>query len=185
MKIAISGAANCGKTTLAKHLAKELDLPVIEEQFKIILAVKQAKTGVKDLKDAFHNLFYDKKNQEEPHINGFLTDRCPIDLFNFWSVHPALHCLPETYDFFKLCKEQSQHYDYVIFPPWGSVTYHNLETGIPGQTMPRMNPWLNLARHSSTLGLAYTWLPAEKIIQLPSHITDIDERTRWLIDKIT
>lgn len=33
MKIAISGAANTGKTTLAEDLANEMKLPLIEERF--------------------------------------------------------------------------------------------------------------------------------------------------------
>ena len=116
--------------------------------------------------------------------NGFISDRCPIDLFFLWNMKLALTDNIQTLEFHNKCKKRCEQYDFLIVPPWGSVTYKNLESYIPGLSKPRMNPWVNLQRHAIMMGLAYSWIPRERIITPPQDLVDINKRSEWILKQI-
>lgn len=184
MKIALSGAANTGKTTLAKDLAKETNLPLITERFSDLPPrTLQDKAG-EQLAKAFLRIKRDKSDLEQTHQAGFVSDRCTIDLFNYWISFPVLANRTETQELYNNCKNHANSYDYIVFLSWGSVVYREIEADKPQIIKSRMNPWLNLTRHSSTLGLAYSWVDPSKIIVIPKDISDRQERVGWLLSTI-
>ena len=129
MKIAISGAANTGKTTLAKGLAKQTGLPLIEEGFGEIRRGPNPDKSGDFLAGCFQKIDRAKRQLEEKYQSGFISDRCTIDLFNFWSAFPILQLRPDALEFYKNCKNHAKTYDYVVFLPWGSVAYSEIENG--------------------------------------------------------
>lgn len=184
MKIAISGAANTGKTTLAGDLAKEIKLPLIEERFaELPRRTPQDRSG-DALAEAFLRIDREKLELEKTFEDGFISDRCSIDLFNYWISFPVLASRSETSELYKKWKTHANHYDYVVFLSWGSIAYVEIEQNQRQRIASRMNPWLNMSRHCSTLGLAHTWLDPNKIIIIPRNVTDRKKRVNWLLDAL-
>ena len=185
VKIAISGATNCGKTTLIKDLSQRLNLPIVEEQFEALNDPTILKKPYENLMNRAYQIFDKKLLIEDEFEKGFITDRCPIDLFFFWCNHPAIVRSEQTLIFYNKCKKQCEKYDFLIIPPWGSVTYKHLESYIPGLSKPKMNPWINLRRHTGMMGLAFDWIPREKIIIPPQDLIDINKRSDWILEQIS
>ena len=185
MKIAISGAANTGKTTLAEDLANEMKLPLIEERFaELPRRTPQDRSGDL-LANAFLRIHREKLDLEQSYSDGFISDRCTIDLFNYWACLPVLAKKPETLEVYKQCRDHVNNYDYVVFLNWGSLAFREVVEDKPKFADSNMNPWLNLTRHSSTLGLAYTWLDHKKIIVVDKNIIDRKQRVDWLLETIS
>lgn len=183
MKIAISGAANTGKSTLAKDLARATSLPLIPERFNELPRRSREDKAGNQLAAAFQRLHSVKLELEQDHPDGFVTDRCPLDIFNYWTTFPVLTNRPESFALYKDCRSHMETYDFIVFLTWGSIVYSEVEAGKPCADSTLMNPWQNLARHASTLGLAHIWVPAERIIVVPGDVTDREERVKWLLDR--
>lgn len=185
MKIAISGAANTGKTTLAKDLSKETGLPLIEERFGDLRPKRIEDKNAGWIAEAFLKVDRAKQELEQTFHKGFITDRCTIDLFNFWTYTPFLVNRAETQKLYEKWKTHSTTYDYIIFLSWGSVAYRENESGESRLVKVQMNPWNNLRRHTSTLGLAYSWADSRKIIVVPKHVIERKERVDWVLKTLT
>lgn len=93
MKIAVTGAAGIGKTTLCRALAQEFSLTVIEEQFNDIMRAfsawnftKREKCPEKEVHAARQNyidqslLWMKNRREQQYQLDGFVTDRCAIDI---------------------------------------------------------------------------------------------------------
>ncbi len=185
MKIAISGAGNCGKTTLAKHFSITVGLPIIDEgYFDIVNTVMQGSIDFDILAGKFLAVQKKKFTAEKRSKKGFVADRSSIDLFQYWLTFHELRNDPFTLDFYKLCRRNAQRYDFVVFPPWGVAAYSDLENRSTDNNRKYKYPWTNLDRHSSILGLAHHWLPTEKILQVPTDLLTVEEWTSWLVEKI-
>ncbi len=190
MRLAITGASFCGKTTLANNLAKLLNLPIFHEGLDLINDSLKKGEDVPNVINAFKTTLKNRIKTENKHKDGFISDRCPLDIYNYWSIYTPL--IENSYStvFHDNCKTQMQKYDYVIIPPWGVVSFNDINPNQDAPTLrkldkrppPKMNPWMNLSRHASMIGLAYIWLPPEKIILIPNSVADIDERVAWLLE---
>jgi len=184
MNISLSGAANCGKTTLVQKLSTALSLPVIDERFDLIMRGIQGENSIKSIQLLFQQVFEMKKTAELECVDGYITDRCPLDLFNFFSSLNVLLQSSDVNHFYEACRSHVQQYDYVIIPPWGVASYQDLDSYVIGESKPIMNPWINMNRHASTIGLALMWLPVEKVLIIPDDILSTNEQCEWIIERI-
>jgi len=180
MKIAISGAANTGKTTFANHFATYNKFPVIEERFSEIVSLRSAGASLEAIKDKFKEIYKHKAKRERALGKKFVSDRCVVDLMVFWMSIGALGSSPDSVELYRKWKKHSKKYDYIVFLPWGNVAYNDLEREYTNQHKHVMNPFVNLTRHTSMIGLANLWVGPEKTILLPEEIIDLDEQTEWL-----
>ena len=183
MRIAVSGTAGIGKTTLARSLAPLLKLEYISENYERFF--EQPGTFKKphsELIPIFQQVFEQKSAQERLSVN-FITDRCPVDLFHLWMTHGLGEDLQQTRRFFDQCLKQARSYDFLILPAWGSIALNQKEDS--GNCQRRvMNPWTQLRNHAAIVGYSYLWLPAEKIIQLPMPLSDPEQRLHFTLEQI-
>jgi len=184
MRIALSGAANTGKTTLARDLSEATNLPFINERFDELPRKPPRGEAAEQLAAAFNRINREKLELEHTYNEGFVSDRCPIDIFNYWISFPVLANRPDTQDLYRNCRKHANTYDYIVFISWGSVAYREIDADKPKLLHRNMNPWMNLTRHSSTLGLAYSWVNTERILVIPKDIIDRKERVDWLLGSI-
>ena len=185
MKIGISGAANCGKTTIARKIATDLGLPLIDEGFESINpGLTRDRTPQENLK-VFLSILEEKRRLEFSNASGFVADRTPIDLVVFLCAHPQPHedvSFMEQINGFRLtAKSYIEDYDYLVIPPWGVVSYSEITRGVPGFCQSPMNPWTNYLRHMAFLGTASSWLPQERILQPPADVITANQITEWLL----
>ena len=103
LRIGIVGAQSTGKTTLAELLAKDLNLPLIKEQARVV-AQELGVDNVDKLLDradliAFQSaIFKQQMSMEIAHINtgtGFVSDRTILDNLVYWKFC----CLDDTEDY--------------------------------------------------------------------------------------
>jgi hypothetical protein len=183
MKIAVSGTAGVGKTTLAQSLAPLLRLDVIEENYQPFF--EQAggfNAPPQQLLPLFHKVF-DTKQRLEQDSNNFIADRCPIDLFHLWMTK-GLHTLErETDEFFTRCVMAARRYDFIVLPAWGSIGLQQKQRG-SGKQRRVMNNWTQLRNHAAIVGYTYLWVPAERIIQLPMPLSDTEQRIHFVLQVI-
>jgi nicotinamide riboside kinase len=93
MKIYLAGAHSTGKSTLARHIAKEYKLPMITEVARSVLSekelsLKQLRTDLSTANDFQKAIFY-RQIQKEKEIDSFVSDRC-IDCLAYTANHTSI-----------------------------------------------------------------------------------------------
>lgn len=122
MKIALLGSSSTGKTTLSSALSKELALPLIREQARVVLAVL-GKT-LKELRSKPEEILNFQKMVLEYQIaselecaeSGFVSDRSVFDNLTLYLRHCPL--IPNEVDNYRsiVFKHYESHpYDFLIF----------------------------------------------------------------------
>ncbi len=183
MKLAISGSAGSGKTTIAKALAERFSIEFIAENYGPFFDQPgKFSQPPEQLAPSFWAVLSNKRQLEEA-AGSFVADRCPIDLFHLWLVKRLFVLNDDTKKFFAKSKEYADDYDFVIFPPWGTIKLE--PTGASSRKQRIVNPWIQQANHAAIVGYAYQWLPNQRIIQIPDTHTDIDERLDFICSEIS
>jgi hypothetical protein len=180
LKIAVSGTAGIGKSTLAQMLAKHLALEVIDEHYDG--KITRAKEKPPALWETEMIAVLRSKHEMETQCTGFVTDRCPLDLFNGW-LNNALHTrLPEdkTKRFMSACMKACRHYDFVVIPPWNGIPFQEREPGRDGIRR-NHNLFVLLRSHASTLGLAHIFIDKRRIIEIPAKVKIREERVAFVV----
>lgn len=178
MKIAVCGCAGIGKSTLVPALAEALGVTAIAEHYAGLFAGQAAPRA---MAQRFAKVLQ-HKHQLEDAAHAFVVDRCGVDLFNLWLAR-RLSALPRlTEQFMAACRRRAAGYDWLIFPPWGVLPMqpHDAADG----RVRVQDPWVQLRNHAAILGLARLWVAPERILCLPGHPMDNQERVRWLMAHI-
>jgi hypothetical protein len=166
MKIAISGSAGTGKTTLAQNLARSLNCAYIPEHYEPLFDRPGKFNGAPDVLAKAFNQVLDIKLAEQAKHDSFVADRSPADLLNLWLAR-GLFCLPEASQaFHDRCREAMKVYNLIVIPPWGALPLQN--TAQPEKRQQRVtDPWRQLFNHAAISGLVHMFVGAENILYLP------------------
>ncbi len=184
MKIALTGSACTGKTTLAEKLANELGLPLIEENYGPLFdplkpfKKEEPKLFINALKDVMEA----KHKQEQEHVS-FVTDRCPVDLMNIWLTRGLSSKRRRSAEFYQHCRSLTKQYDYLIIPPWGVLPVESKESE-KGRQVRVKNPWILLHNHAAIVGLARQWLPGERIITIRPSMKKLEDRVDYVLQRL-
>lgn len=182
MRIAVSGAVCTGKTTLGKALAARLELPFIEENLDPLFGPDTARGKTpKDVADAVVACLELKRGQETA-AGGFVVDRCPLDLMNFWQVNR----LPRQcggHDIYALCERYMAGYDFVVLTPWGGVPFVQVPPGTADRRR-TMNPWIQFKGSVVITGFAHHFLEPSRIVQIPRDAVSHDDRLAFVLEAI-
>ncbi|MES9906357.1 MAG: AAA family ATPase [Sedimenticola sp.] len=183
MKIAISGSAGCGKTTLVHTLSQAMETAFIPEQYDCFFNhsgryIQPRQQLMKLIEEVL-----DHKHQQENKHTNFIADRSPIDLFNLWLSLDFSANKKRTDQFQQKCEVYLQKYDLIILPPWGALPMKQVsEAHSPRKRV--MKPWVQFRHHSTLIGIALQWLPVNKLLPIPSHITHQEERLSFILKSL-
>ena len=182
MKIAISGAVSTGKTTLGKALAGRLQLPFIEENLEAMFGSNREDGNRADAMAAGLFECLETKRALEQQHDGFVVDRSPVDILNFWFAgRLAPH--PDTQKIYDLAEVYLADYDAVILLPWGVI---ELEPAPAGETAMRrrMDVWAQFRGSVTISGLANHFVADERLIRIPNSVQSHDERLNFAIESV-
>ena len=179
-RIAISGSAGTGKTTLAKALADRLQVPYLEEGFR-----KRREAGLDphDLSQAEHRVLlmelYEEAIAAAAGCNGgFIQDRCPLDFLAFWLHYGFWREDAESAAFYARVQKDLDQYDHVIVLPWGAFD-------IAADSIRSTNRWLQLKYQALFEGLAHRLAPDGKLLWIPVEPTGKAERLAYVVDTLS
>lgn len=99
MKIYIAGAHSCGKTTLARFISENYQLPMISEVARMVLSEKELQLDslrhdIKLVNDYQRQIFH-RQIKEEEKEEKFVSDRCLIDVLAYSAQHTYI--LPDLF----------------------------------------------------------------------------------------
>jgi len=180
MKIALSGSAGTGRTTIARKLSQIVGYPSLTNLAKAILRDDGFKYGMGLPVEQFlctpdrQGMLAENKRVMESHYDDFVTDRSWLDL--------AAYCVQgmlekEKFDiseFLNECQEEVEKYDIIIHIPWGRQPLESNGTRT-------IDPWFQFIIDSIICRLAMLW--DVKLISVPSNL-DNNETLEWIVNHL-
>ena len=185
MRIAISGSAGSGKTSLVKSLSEQLNMKIIVEQYDDFFDEKGR--HIKPPKKLMQKIdeVLDLKHQQELESENFIADRCPIDLFNLWMTRGFHSSKKHTDEFQQKCIEYLKKYDHIILIPWGDIPLKQVEKEEVSNRKRVMKPWVQFQHHSTIIGMAMQWVPLNKIVAVPKGLDGVEGRSKYVVNTLS
>ena len=179
-RIAISGSAGVGKTTLAERLADHFGVPLVEELMRPLiesgvdlhdLSVDQRKALVLEL--------YDKATAAMRSAietrGGFVCDRSPADFAAFW-LHYGFGGDAKTDAFMSRTAADCALVELTVLLPWGSIPL--VDDGV------RLSDrWRQLHFQTVVEGMSRRFFTGERLAEVPNGVTEIDDRIAWVCER--
>jgi alpha-ribazole phosphatase len=173
-RIALSGSAGTGKTTLGRRLAKELGLPFVEEGMR-----KRLEGGLDlhtldhdDMRALLLELWEEQCAAEDAAPDGFVSDRSAADFAAFWIFYGFHHEEGATDRFFERALERLQRTERVVLFPWGALPLRS--DGVRST-----NRWVQFMFQSLVEGVLERHA-GPRLARLPLECTDLERRLAFV-----
>lgn len=181
LRIALSGSAGTGKSTLGQALARELGLPYIAEGMR-----RRLEAGL-DLHSLDHGqfrallweLWQEQVQAEDAAVaahGGFVADRSPWDFAAFWLHYRFASDRQETERFFATARARAAALDRVLLLPWGVLP-------LQADGVRNSNPWLQRHFQACLEGLLAREAEPGSVLRLPA-LDHLSERVGWCLDHL-
>lgn len=182
-RLAITGSAGVGKTTLAAHLAQALELTVIPEGMRTRLegGLDLHALGRDGLRALIAELFDEAMARKEAAMavgNGFVADRCAMDFLAFWLFYGFAADIEATAELARKAEAALDCYDAVVVLPWGAIPLH--PDGVR-----TANPWLQLHYQMLVEGLLARRRNRVRVLNVPADRAVVEARADWILDHLT
>lgn len=178
LRIALSGSAGTGKSTLGMALAERLELPYIEEgmRARVEAGLQFYKLNEAERRDLIQDLWREQRELEEKASGGFVSDRSSIDYAAFWLHYGLTDAEQETESFMESMKVEAERLDKILLCPFGVLP---LESDGVRST----NRWLQLRYQSLLEGLHGMYTEPTQLVRLPN-TTVFDERIAFALEHL-
>ncbi len=179
LRIAMAGSAGTGKSTLARRLAQQLDVPYIPEGMRERV---EAGLDMHSLNhDGFEHLVFDLWDEqvarEEEAVRthgGFVSDRSPWDHAAFWLIYRLVSNPAVISRRFAEARARSARLNRIVVLPWGVIP-------LVGDGVRSANPWTQRLFQSTLEGLVQQEAAENTVAWMPP-LVDLDSRLRWMTD---
>ncbi|MEM7309774.1 MAG: AAA family ATPase [Planctomycetota bacterium] len=177
-RIALSGSAGTGKSTLGRRLADELGLPYVEEGMR-----KRLEAGLdlhrlsrEELAALIQALWQEQREAEEQAAAGFVADRSSYDFAAFW-LHYDLHFDAEDdgSPFHDWCAH-GQRYDRVALLPWGVLP-------LEADGVRSSSRWVQLRFQTIVEGTLARFAREEQVLRVPA-TEDLEARVGLVLSSL-
>jgi len=176
MKIALSGSAGTGRSTIAMRLAQSINHTPLTNLAKGILREQGFKYGTDTTVEKFlataerQMLIYDHKRIVESKHENFVIDRSWIDNAAYAVIGFYENTSFDISSYLDDCKSEVKKYDCIFRIPWGRQPLQSNGTRT-------INPWLQFVVDSIICRIAYLW--QIEIITVPEDLSN-NECVDWI-----
>lgn len=181
-RIAITGSSGTGKSTLAEALAAEWNVPCIPEGMRrrIRSGLNQHEMSDAERRGLAHELYAEMVGGMRAALEsdgGFVSDRSPIDSFAFWLYYGFGLEEAETDALADTMRADIEMLDAVVVLPWGTIPL--IADGVRTP-----NKWIQLHFQHLVEGLTARFMPADRIWRMPENVVPVEDRMRWIMDRL-
>jgi len=182
-KIALSGSAGTGKTTLGTRLAAHYSVPFLEEGMRTRLenGLNLHDLSMSQLADLVEGLWNEQQENENAALRecgGFVSDRSSVDFAAFWLHYGFAQDQPRAAAFVRETLAHSVHYDRIVVLPWAALP-------LVADGYRSTNTWIQKRYQALLEGLLFRDVPEARRLILPDEIIDLDARFQWVVKELS
>ncbi|MEO0649081.1 MAG: AAA family ATPase [Planctomycetota bacterium] len=179
-RIALSGSAGTGKTTLGRALGEALGLPYVDEGMRerIARGLQPARLTQEQYEDLIVELWEEQQALLSTLGEGFVADRSACDFAAFWLHYGSLHDRARTESVMARILDSANDYDRVVLLPWGVVP-------IESDGVRSTDRWLQFRFQALVEGLHERYTPSERLLRVPADVDGVEARRAWVLDRLT
>lgn len=180
-RLALSGSAGTGKSTLGRALAAAVGVPYIPEGMRARL---EAGLDLHSLAhDGFRALLWElweeqvaREEQAVADAGGYVSDRSPWDFAAFWLHYRFASDRRDTEHFFSAVRARAAACQRIVLLPWGVLPLH-------ADGVRSTNPWLQRHYQACVEGLLTREAEPERLLRLPP-LVELDARVGWVLERL-
>ena len=176
-RIALSGSAGTGKTTLGRRLADELGVAFIEEGMRERLAAGLDVHGLdaEGWQRLIRELWEEQRAREEACADGFVADRSSIDYAAFWLHYGQFDPRDTCEAFLAEMFAESRRYERILLFPWGALPI--AEDGVRST-----HRWVQFRFQALLEGLLEREVEAARVLRVPA--AGVEERIEHALARL-
>lgn len=177
-RIAFSGSAGTGKTTLARAVAEHMNVPYIEEGFRrrVDEGLLMYQLDDAQRRDLMREMWAEQRALERAATGGFVSDRSSADFAAFWLHYGLVDAEAETERFLAEMQSDAAKVERVVLCPWGVLP---LESDGVRST----NRWLQLRYQALLEGMHGRMTAPEKLLRVPDS-DDLPARLAFVLERL-
>jgi uroporphyrinogen III methyltransferase/synthase len=177
-RIAISGSASVGKTSLVSALARSLGLNMLKEEMREYLESNRtdlSEQAPAQVADVLIRLWR-KRQEQEVKARSFVADNCSLDFAAYALYYGCVDAENASILLSETAKQVAQ-YDAIFVLPWGVLPYSHDGIRTPNQ-------YLQFRYQLIIEGLLRRHVDPARLHYIPETIVDLEERCQWVISKL-